>query len=370
MSIFSLLALFGFFTNKFTSFTNNNQKKFWRLSMNLERSYKFENISAMINKTPMLEVCLKYQGTDRKVYVKAEYYNFTGSIKDRIAYHILKGAYQVGLVKQGTTITEASSGNTGIAFSAMGAYFGNPVHIFMPDWMSEERKKLLESYGATIHLVSKEDGGFKGSVELAHKFGIENKAFLPHQFSNSLNIDAHFNTTGQEILRQIETFGKKPDGFVAGVGTGGTIMGVKKSFEKVYPQCKFFPLEPNKSPAMSTNETVLGFHRIDGIGDGMIPDIVELNQLDDIICVDDGDAINMARRLALELGIGVGISSGANLIGALKAQNILNNKDAVIVTVFADDNKKYLSTDLMKEQITKEHYISKDVELITFKAIR
>jgi cysteine synthase A len=331
---------------------------------------KFEKISAMINNTPILEISLKYQGLQRTVYAKAEYYNFTGSIKDRIAYNILKGSYEAGLIKRGDIIAEASSGNTGIAFSAIGAYLGNPVHIFMPDWMSEERKKLLESFGATIHLVSKEDGGFKGSVESADKFGAENNAFLPYQFSNFLNAETHYKTTGAEILRQLDTIGKKPDGFVAGVGTGGTIMGVKNALQEIYPKCKVFPLEPKQSPAMSSGGMISGFHRIDGIGDGMIPEIVKLEQLDNVICVDDGDAINMARQLALKLGIGVGISSGANLIGSIIAQNILDNKDAVIVTVFADDNKKYLSTELMKEQKVKPDYISKDVELIDFRAIK
>ena len=338
--------------------------------MNNEILERFKNISAMINNTPMLEIYLKYKGIDRKVYVKIEYYNFTGSIKDRIAYHILKGSYERGLIKKGDIIAEASSGNTGISLSAFGAYLGNPVHIFMPDWMSEERKKLLESLGATIHLVPKEDGGFKGSVELADKFGTENKAFLPHQFSNFLNVDAHYNTTGQEILRQIEKLGKKPEGIVAGVGTGGTIMGIKKALQEIYPECKSFGLEPSQSPAMSKGDTVSASHRIDGIGDGMIPEIVKLNDLNGIICVDDGDAINMARKLARELGIGVGISSGANLIGSIKAQDILNNKDAVIITVFADDNKKYLSTDLMTEQKVMPDYLSKDIELIRFRAIK
>jgi cysteine synthase A len=339
-------------------------------NMNNEILNKLNNLSAMINNTPMLEIYLKYQGVERKVYAKTEYYNFTGSIKDRIAYHILKNSYEAGLIKKWDTIAEASSGNTGIAFSAMGTYLGNPVHIFMPDWMSKERIKLLESFGAKIHLVSKKDGGFKGSVELTDKFGAENNAFLPHQFSNLLNIDAHYNTTGQEILRQIEKFGKKPEGIAAGVGTGGTITGIKKALQKVYPECKAFPLEPSQSPAMSTGGTISGYHKIDGIGDGMIPAIVNLNKLNDIICVDDSDAINMARKIARELGIGVGISSGANLIGSIKAQNILNNKDAVIITVFADDNKKYLTTELINEQTAKPEHISKDVELIGFKSIK
>ena len=185
---------------------------------------KFENIRAMVNDTPMLEISLKFQGIERRVYAKAEHYNFTGSIKDRIAYYILKRSYEAGLIK-GDIIAEASSGNTGIALSAMGAYLGNPVHIFMPDWMSKERKKLLESLGARIHLVAKEEGGFKGSIESANKFGAENKAFLPHQFSNHLNIETHYKTTGREILRQLDVLGKKPDGFAAGVGTGEPLWG-------------------------------------------------------------------------------------------------------------------------------------------------
>lgn len=203
--------------------------------------HKFKNLSEMINNTPMLEISLKYKGVKRKVYAKAEYYSLTGSIKDRIAYHIMKNSYETGLIKKGDIIAEASSGNTGIAFSAIGAYFGHPVHIFMPDWMSEERKKLLISYGAEIHFVSKEEGGFKGSVEAADKFGKEIRAFLPHQFSNSLNIDAHYSTTGIEILRQIDKLNKKPDGIVAGVGTGGTIMGIKYAVKKYILIAKHSP---------------------------------------------------------------------------------------------------------------------------------
>lgn len=329
-----------------------------------------ENIAALINNTPLLEISLNFMGEPRKVYAKAEYFNFTGSIKDRIAYHILKNSYEAGLIKKGDTIAEASSGNTGISFSAIGSFLGNPVCIFMPDWMCKERVKLLESFGAKINLVSKKDGGFKGSIMLTEKMGIENNAFLPQQFSNSLNIDAHYKTTGQEILIQLHKLNKNPDGIIAGVGTGGTIMGIKKALKEVYPQCKSFPLDPSNSPTLATGGKITGPHRIAGIGDEFVPKIINLKELDDIIMVDDGDAINMSRKLSRDLGIGVGISSGANFLGALKAQDILNNKDAVIVTVFADDNKKYLSTDLTKDIEIKSNYLSKDVELLDFCAIR
>lgn len=331
---------------------------------------KFEKLASLINNTPMLEITLKFMGELRKIYAKAEYYNFTGSIKDRIAYHILKNSYEAGLIKKGTLIAEASSGNTGISFSALGSFLGNPVCIFMPDWMCKERIQLLESFGAKICLVSKEDGGFIGSINLAEQMRLSNNAFLPKQFSNPLNIDAHYNTTGQEILIQLQKLNKKPDGIVAGVGTGGTIMGINKALKEVYPQCKAFPLDPSNSPTMATGGKITCPHRIAGIGDEFIPKILNLNELDDIIMVDDGDAINMSRKLSRELGIGVGISSGANFLGALKAQDILKNKDAVVVTVFADDNKKYLSTDLTKDIEIKSDYLSKDVELLDFCAIR
>lgn len=330
---------------------------------------KFRGLKAMIGNTPMLEITLNYRAEQRKVYVKAEYYNYSGSIKDRIAFHIMKNAYETGLVKQGDPVAEATSGNTGIAFSAVCAYLGNPVTIFMPDWMSKERVNLISSLGANVRLVSKEEGGFMGAIALADKMG-EDGAFLPHQFSNDQNVQAHYITTGKEILDQLKKFDKVPDGIVAGVGTGGTIMGIKNAIKEVYPKCKAFPLDPLSSPTMASGGKQVGPHRIAGIGDEFIPDIVRLNELDDIIMIDDGDAINMARKISRTFGMGVGISAGANLLGAIKAQDILGNKDAVIVTVFADDNKKYLSTDLMKEQDVKKDHLTPDVELISFRAIR
>lgn len=338
--------------------------------MNKKMADKFENLAAMIGHTPLLEIFLTYKGENRKVYAKAEYYNYSGSIKDRVAYHIMKNAYETGLIKEGAPIAEATSGNTGIAFAAMGAYLGNPVTIFMPDWMSAERVNLIQSFGATIRLVSKEEGGFTGSIALADKMGAAGGAFLPHQFSNPENSAAHHNTTGKEILEQLAALGKTPDGFVAGVGTGGTIMGVKRILQEIHPLCKAFPLDPANSPTMASSGKTVGPHRIFGIGDEFIPDIIKLEQLDDIIMIDDCDAINMARKLAGILGLGVGISAGANFLGALKAQNILNNKDAIIVTVFADDNKKYLSTDLMFEQEVAQDHLACHVELLGMRAIR
>ena len=340
------------------------------MTINEKMSEKFDGLAALIGHTPMLEISLLYKGEPRVVYAKAEYYNYSGSIKDRVACHILRQAYETSAITEGMPIAEATSGNTGIAFAAIGAYLGNPVTIFMPDWMSKERINLIESFGATIRLVSKAEGGFTGSIALADRMGENEGAFLPHQFSNPENCAAHYATTGKEILAQLAAFGKRPQGFVAGVGTGGTLMGVKDILQETYPDCLAFPLDPASSPTMATCGKVVGPHRIFGIGDEFVPAIVKLDQLDNILSIDDCDAINMSRKLARTLGLGVGISSGANFLGVLKAQDLLGNKDAVVATVFADDNKKYLSTDLMYEQTVSADHLACDVELISMRAIR
>ncbi|PTQ84135.1 cysteine synthase A [Trichococcus patagoniensis] len=340
------------------------------MTINKKMSEKFDGLEALIGNTPMLEISLLYKGEPRLVYAKAEYYNYSGSIKDRVACHILRKAYETGAITEGTPIAEATSGNTGIAFAAIGAYLGNPVTIFMPDWMSKERINLIESFGATIRLVSKSEGGFTGSIALADRMGETEGAFLPHQFSNPENCAAHYASTGKEILAQLAALGKRPHGFVAGVGTGGTLMGVKELLQESYPDCLAFPLDPASSPTMATCGKVVGPHRIFGIGDEFVPAIVKLDQLDNILSIDDCDAINMARNLARVLGLGVGISSGANFLGVLKAQDLLGDKNAVVATVFADDSKKYLSTDLMFEQPVAADHLACDVELVGMRAIR
>ena len=321
-----------------------------------------KNIAPLIGRTPLLEIQLSYKGELRKIYAKAEYYNLTGNIKDRVALYILEKAYEKGTIQPGDIITEATSGNTGIAFSAIGSYLGHPVVIYMPDWMSAERINLMKAYGATVRLVSAQEGGFKGSIRKTEELAEQGGVFLPCQFSNEDNVMAHYFMTGHEIVMQLERLGLTPDGVVAGVGTGGTIMGIGKRLKEVNPKCKAYPLEPSNSPTLSTGYKV-GKHRIQGISDEFIPSIVKLDELDRVISVEDGDAIIMAQMLSQKLGIGVGISSGANLIGCLMAQEELG-KDAVLVTTFADDNKKYLSTDYIKEEPMKANYYTKDIELI------
>lgn len=315
-----------------------------------------------IGNTPLLEITYKYKGELRKIYAKAEFFNYTGSIKDRMAKHIIEKSYEDGSLKKGMPIVEATSGNTGIAFSALGALYGHPVHIFMPDWMTNERKNMIKKYGATLHEVSHEQGGFCGSIDLADKFALEINGFRPQQFYNPYNEDAHFQTTGREICAQLEKYEVVADGLVVGVGTGGTIMGVGKRLKQHNPDIKLFPLEPRKAPAMSLGING-GEHRIQGIGDGFIPKLVKMDKLDEVIVVDDGDAVIMAQKLAKELGLGVGISSGANFIGSVMMQNKYG-KEFNVVTIFSDDSKKYLSSDLLNEEPVLDRYISKDIELI------
>lgn len=199
-------------------------------------------------------------------------------------------------------------------------------------------------------------------------FGDVFTTFLPQQFSNSVNCEAHYLTTGPELWWQLRLRSLVPDAFVAGVGTGGTIMGAGTYLREKHPEVRLHPLEPASSPTLATGCKV-GKHRIQGISDEFIPPILDLSSLDDIIDVDDGDAILMAQRLAAELDLAVGISSGANFIGALKAQNALS-ADAVVVTVFSDDNKKYLSTDLLRDEPIKAGYYAPEVKLHSFQAFK
>ena len=337
---------------------------------NIDMAVRLDRLGGCIGNTPMLEIEYDFKGRPRKLYAKAEYFNYTGSIKDRMAYYILRNAYESGRLRPGMRILEATSGNTGISFSALGRAMGHEVTIYMPNWMSAERINLIKSFGANIRLVTPEEGGFLGSIAMTRE-AYENdpgNVFLPCQFDNRCNCDAHYHTTGPEIAAQLNSLGLVPDGFVAGVGTGGTVMGVCRYLkENINPDIKGFPLEPANSPTMSTGYRV-GKHRIQGISDEFIPSIVELHRLDDIIMVDDGDSIIMAQKLAKTFGLGVGISSGGNFLGAIKAQEILG-ENSVVVTVFADDNKKYLSTDYARDEPVKDNFLSPHIELKSVRVI-
>jgi cysteine synthase A len=322
----------------------------------------------MIGNTPMVRIGYRYRnGKECFVFAKSEHYNLTGSIKDRMALYILQQARLEKKIKPGDTIVEATSGNTGIAFAAIGRALGYRVKILMPDWLSIERRQLIKSFGAEIELVSKEQGGFLGSIRMAEIASRDCGVFLPLQFENRFNAEAHEKTTGPEIWFDLQQLRLTPDAFVAGVGTGGTVMGVGNCLRMLNPATRVHPLEPAESPTLSTGYKN-GSHRIQGISDEFIPSIVKLDKLDHIVQAADGDAILMAQRLAAELGLAVGISSGANLLGAIQLQQEMGPK-AVVVTVFPDSNKKYLSTDLMNEERAVPGYLSPNIRLTGFSPV-
>lgn len=328
---------------------------------------RLKALSALIGRTPLLSIRLRFRGRERIIHAKAEHYNLTGSIKDRMALSILSCAYRSGALMPGDTLAEATSGNAGIALTALGRALGHPVEIFMPDWMSEERKCLLRSLGANLNLVSREEGGFLGAIASTEQLAASrNDVFLPCQFSNTDNCAAHAEGTARELLSQLAKLDLTPDAFVAGVGTGGTVMGAGRALRAACPDIRIHPLEPLESPTLSTGYKI-GHHRIQGISDDFIPALVKLDQVDEVIAVSDGDAIRMAQRLARELGLGVGISSGANLIGALIAAEKLG-ETACVATVFCDDNKKYLSTALAGDEPHKDGHLSPEIELLDFEA--
>jgi cysteine synthase A len=282
-----------------------------------------------------------------------------------MALHLIECAYADGSLQPGDTIVEATSGNTGIALAAIGRALGHAVVIYMPDWMSRERSLLIESYGATVVPVSKAQGGFLGSIALTEQHAASNpRTFLPRQFANQANCAAHATTTSPEIRQQLDSLGLTPDAFVAGVGTGGTIMGVGHDLRAQHPAIKLHPVEPIESPTLSTGYKV-GHHRIQGISDEFIPEILTLDSLDPVLAVSDGDSILMAQKIARVFGLGVGISSGCNFLAGILAQEALG-EGAVVATVFCDDNKKYISTNLFAEEPIRPTYLSPEVELLDF----
>lgn len=313
----------------------------------------------LIGNTPMIEITYTYKGKKRKIYAKLEYYNLTGSIKDRMVYHILSKNIENGNILPGTSLIEATSGNTGISLAAIGAYFHHPVYIFMPDFVSVERRKLIESYGANITLVTKEEGGYKACIEKADALAKKIGGYRLNQFSNPLNVSTHYITTGTEIIKQVG----KIDGFVSGIGTGGTLMGIGLKLKDIFDQVTIGAIEPATMTLLSS-KPVLKEHKIDGIADGFLPAIVDRNLIDKVYLIDDEDAINMCKKLSRKLGIGVGFSSGANLLGSILLEEEIGGN---IVTVFPDDSKKYLSVHASDPINLDSSFLSNEIELIDYK---
>jgi cysteine synthase A len=317
----------------------------------------------------LLEIHYTCGSRARRIFAKYESMSMTGSVKDRMALQILRRACESGELQPGDSIVEASSGNTGISMAAIGRALGHRVRIYMPDWMSQERVQLMHGLGAEVVPVSSAQGGFVGSIKMAANYASENRhVYQPCQFDNPVNIEAHATMTGPEIQRQLAMLELTADAFVAGVGTGGTVMGVGRYLRSQQNSIAIHPLEPGNSPTLREGKKV-GQHRIQGISDEFIPSIVKLGELDEIVDVWDGDAILMAQALAHQLGLAVGISSGANVVGAMKLVEEMGD-DAVVVTVLPDSNKKYLSTSLLNAEPPQEGYLTPQIQLQNFSSIR
>ena len=299
------------------------------------------NILDLIGQTPLLSL---EDSLGARIFAKAEFLNPGGSIKDRIALHMIETAEKDGRLKKGMTIIEPTSGNTGIGLAFVGLRKGYPVIIVMPENMSEERKVLIRALGAQLILTPAEKS-IAGSVEEAQRIAASsNQYFMPQQFENQANPQAHFLTTAAEIDRQME--GEKVDILVYGVGSGGTLQGLASYFLKKNPACRICAAEPAGVSVLLGQKP--GHHEIQGIGDGFIPQVLDTGCITDIVEVSDEDAIETARSLSKVQGLLVGISSGANIFAALKIAEKYG-KDKVIVTVLADRMERYFSTPLAGE---------------------
>lgn len=278
---------------------------------------------------------IKLSNISQNIYVKVEKSNPAASIKDRAAYQMIMGALERGDLKKGMKIVEPTSGNTGIALALIGKLLGFDVVLTMPSSMSIERIKLIKAYGAEVILI--ENGGMKESVDKALDLVEKGGFYMPNQFDNPDNALGHYKTTGPEIYRDL----KNISAFVAGVGTGGTLTGIGRYLKEQDKNIKVVAMEPFESPLLSKGK--FGPHKIQGIGANFIPKVLDQSILDDVITVKSDDAIEMTRRLALEEGLLVGISSGANVLAAIKLQEVYGGN---IVTVLPDTGERYLSTEL------------------------
>lgn len=284
-----------------------------------------------IGNTKLVEL----QNIAKNIYVKIEKSNPAGSIKDRAAMEMIRGAIERGDLKKGMKIVEPTSGNTGIALALIGKTLGYDVTLVMPSSMSVERRKLIKAYGAEIILTG--EGGMQASVNKAQELVAQGGYYMPDQFSNPDNAKAHFKTTGPEIYSGIQDI----KGFVAGFGTGGTITGIGAYLKKQNKDIQIWAMEPYESPLLSEGRA--GSHKIQGIGANFIPKVLNVNLLDKVITVKSDDAIEMTRSLAREEGLLVGISSGANVLAAIEMQKELGGN---IVTIAADTGERYLSADV------------------------
>ena len=310
-----------------------------------------ENVVDLIGNTPMIK--LKIDGVKANLFAKLEYLNPGGSVKDRIAKQMIEKAEQRGIIKPGFTIVEATSGNTGISLSLVGAAKGYKVVIIMPDTASPERRSVMKHYGAEVILTPSSDF-VEGAIAKAKELSKQPGWWMPSQFQNIDNVEAHAQNTAKEILSQVP--GGQVDAFVAGIGTGGTLMGVAQTLRSVNPKVTIIAMEPvgprSHAPRKVTKHLSIIHHQVEGTGDGFIPEIVKTDLIDDWIQVCDEDATEVACCLAKQKGLFVGISSGANVHAAIQLAKRFG-KDKNLVTILPDSADRYYTTGLFRKSCCK-----------------
>ncbi len=303
----------------------------------------YKNILGTIGNTPHVRLNKLTSPDDAEIIAKIESVNPGSSVKDRIALYMIEEAEKEGILKKDSIIVEPTSGNTGIALSMVAAVKGYKIKLTMPETMSVERRKILKAFGAEL-VLTEGAKAMNGAIEKAEEIAKQDPhVFIPQQFKNKANVKAHMETTAQEILREVKTF----DAFVAGVGTGGTIIGVASALKRILPDAKFIAVEPANSPVLSGG--VKGPHKIQGIGAGFVPEIFRRELIDEIIKVTDEDSFRTSERLAREEGILAGISSGANTWAALEVAKRLG-KGRRVVVLLPDTGERYLSTQLFEDR--------------------
>ncbi len=307
----------------------------------------YKNLAELVGRTPLLEVANYSTGKDLKatILTKLEYFNPAGSVKDRIAKAMIEDAEKKGVLKPGSVIIEPTSGNTGIGVASVGTAKGYKVIIVMPETMSVERRSLIKAYGAEI-VLTEGAKGMKGAIAKADELASETpNSFIPGQFVNPANPEIHKNTTGPEIWEDTDG---KVDIFVAGVGTGGTVTGVGEYLKSQNPNVKIVAVEPADSPVLSEGKS--GPHKIQGIGAGFVPDVLNTKIYDEIITVKNEDAFAGSRELSKKEGLLVGISSGAAIFAATELAKRPENAGKTIVALLPDTGERYLSTALFEEK--------------------